>query len=190
MPVVLWLPLEVGINPSPHICLDVKTDDGTHAPRKHEKKFISHISGLPGESRACIQAILKWLEWNKGIVALVFTVVWRAGAEWVFPCISRVCVVWSSLLMPKERAPGLSYQLVKCGARGKEMGWSLSNIKNGIRLFNTLIQNVLQNSDFGLKTQILSLATSFIRCFLRSDSLTLLLTKHLLNTQVWIIIVC
>lgn len=43
----LVVALEVGIHPSPQICLDVETDDGTHAPRKHEKKIhFSYIGAF------------------------------------------------------------------------------------------------------------------------------------------------
>lgn len=48
----------------------------------------------------------------------------------------------------------------------------------------TLIQNVLKNSDFGLKAPIVSLTISIGRGFPRSDSLTLLLTKCVLNMPV------
>lgn len=61
---VLWLPCKGGIDPSPRIGSDVDTDETTHVPRSI-KKFIIHIIGLSGKSRADTQADLEGIDWRE-----------------------------------------------------------------------------------------------------------------------------
>lgn len=83
---------------------------------------------------------------------------------------ARSGLVWFALHCwhPRREHCDLLISLAGCGTTGQEVGRGAA----GVRPLITLIQNVLQNSNFGMKAQTVSL-TSMVRCFPRCVSVTL-----------------